>query len=72
MYVIKVKNKDLFYHKSGNKVSNLQNCNTYKSKQAAQISIDSIMFYKGNMFTSNSGVLSKNDLEIREVKLELI
>lgn len=69
MFVLKVKGKDEYYHKSADTVKDLQHCTTYQTKQAAKISLDSITIYPGCVFTSNTGIFNKNKFEIREVKL---
>jgi hypothetical protein len=78
MFVIKIKNKDL-YNKRGQScnyysLTNINNCDVYKTKNSANSSLSAIIWDLElvKKYVKDYRDLTNEDFEIREVKLTLI
>lgn len=69
MYVIKLKNKDLFLHRKPYLLVELEKTVIYRSMIAAKIALRSS---NGGYFSDLGREMSSNEFEIRKVKVKIV
>lgn len=69
MYVIKLKNKDLFLHRKPYLLVELERTVIYRSMIAAKIALRSS---NGGYFSDLGRDMSSNEFEIRKVKVKIV